>query len=60
MKMDASEDSRERYRQGFDRISWSNTPRPEYQGGVRPVIATPKNVIVIEVQSATAIIKKGE
>jgi len=46
MKSDQAEQSRERYRQGFDRISWSNTPRPAYQGGIQRLMTAPLGEII--------------
>ena len=44
-------DAREKYRQGYDRISWANSKRPEYQGGVRPIVAPPIGCVIIEAES---------
>ena len=46
MKSDQAEQSRECYRQGFDRISWSNTPRPAYQGGIQRLMTAPLGEII--------------
>lgn len=43
--VDQAEQSRDKYRSNYDRISWTNSVRPKYQGGTRPVYGTPKNVI---------------
>jgi len=54
-KRDQSEECRDRYRRGFDRINWSNTERPEYQGGVRPIAVRPLGEI-LEVQNPNQVI----
>lgn len=40
------ETNRDKYRIGYDKISWSNTPRPIYQGGVRPIAVKPVGVVI--------------
>lgn len=45
-KSNRSEESKARYLAGYDQISWTNKPRPDYQGGLHPVDVAPLGEIV--------------
>lgn len=43
---DPAEEARRRYRKGYEHISWSNTPRPAHQGGVRQLLTAPLGEVI--------------